>query len=518
MNPINPIYIGNNAIDELIAYCNHHGLKRLTLVADDNTYAALGQRVEAALQAQAFDLTSIVLHGEEIIADEQHLIRVLANAPVADQTFIAVGSGTITDITRFVSHRSRNPFLSIPTAPSVDGFTSIGAPLVLDGLKQTIISQPPLAVFADLPTLQAAPRPLIAAGFGDMLGKITSLADWKLGALLWDEPYDEAIAQRAQAALDGCIHHVDAIAAGDDTGIRHLMDSLIDSGLCMLEFGSSRPASGAEHHASHYWEMMLLRAGRPAILHGAKVGVATIQIATLYNRLALISPEQSHDVLANATLPDRQRETETIQAAYGPAAEAIIAGQTDFLNMSQADFDALKSRIERHWDEILAIANTVPESKQIAADARHKVGGPTSGQDLGLDPNETVQGFAYGHYLRNRFHNFQAVSFAGAGLRGFQPQRDYIHAPIFSRISLGSDGLNSTSSAPICRIYCGLRTLAPALCITTGILHTSGSPFQLHTHIATGHARHHVIQDDNVRLATVLTMSMPSAPFVATRV
>ena len=39
-----------------------------------------------------------------------------------------------------------------------------------------------------------APQRLIAAGFGDMIGKITSLADWKLGSILWDEPYDTAIA------------------------------------------------------------------------------------------------------------------------------------------------------------------------------------------------------------------------------------------------------------------------------------------------------------------------------------
>ncbi|MEO1442070.1 MAG: iron-containing alcohol dehydrogenase, partial [Chloroflexota bacterium] len=177
MKKNDPIYIGENATDHLLNYLNEHGLKQLTLVADDNTYAALGEQVDKALRAQDFDVTTIVLTGEEVIAGDPYLVQVLAKAPVADHTFIAVGGGTITDITRFISHRTKNNFISMPTATSVDGFTSIGAPLVLDGVKQTLISQPPLAVFADLPTLQNAPQRLIASGFGDMVGKYTSLAD-----------------------------------------------------------------------------------------------------------------------------------------------------------------------------------------------------------------------------------------------------------------------------------------------------------------------------------------------------
>jgi glycerol-1-phosphate dehydrogenase [NAD(P)+] len=76
---------------------------------------------------------------------------------------------------------------------------------VLNGVKQTIVSQPPVALFADLDTLCNAPYKMIAAGYGDMIGKITSLADWKLGKLVWDEPFDEAIFKRSQGAIESCI-------------------------------------------------------------------------------------------------------------------------------------------------------------------------------------------------------------------------------------------------------------------------------------------------------------------------
>ena len=63
------------------------------------------------------------------------------------------------------------------------------------------------------------------------------------------------------------------IGQASPSGIEKLMDSLVDSGMCMLDFGNSRPASGAEHYMSHFLEMKLLREGRPAVLHGAKVGL-----------------------------------------------------------------------------------------------------------------------------------------------------------------------------------------------------------------------------------------------------
>ena len=397
-----PIYIGDNAIDELLAYVAANRLTQFTLVADENTYAALGERVAQALNEKGYDLTKIVLTGEEVIADEAYIVEVLRKAPKTDHTFIAVGGGTVTDITRFVSYNTRNPFISVPTSPSVDGFNSIGAPVVLRGVKTTIICQPPLACFIDMPTLQAAPSRLRASGFGDIIGKITSLADWQIGRLLWDESYDEAIAARAQVGLDTCMRYAEQIRRGDADGIRHLMDGLVESALCMVEFGSSRPASGAEHHASHYWEMMLMNAGRPAILHGAKVGFATIQVVQLYEHIRNMSRQDIMTVVEGATLPERAAEEQVIREAYGAVAEDVIEAQADFLNMTAADFDQLKQRILDRWENIQAIAAAVPTSETVAAYLR-EVAAPTTPDELGLSEQEVVDGMRYGHYLRNRF-------------------------------------------------------------------------------------------------------------------
>ena len=401
-----PIYVGSDAIDNLIRYCNAHQLDQFTLVADHNTYTVLGQAVAQALIAHGLKVDTVVLSGQDIIADEHYCMQVLVRADRSNRTYLAVGSGTITDITRFVSHRTKSDFIAIPTAPSVDGYTSPSASMVIARLKQTVIAQPPIAIFADLATLCAAPRPMIAAGFGDMLGKYTSLADWKLGHLLWAEPYSESVAQRVQRALQGCVDHSTAIGQSSEDGIRGLMDGLLDSGLCMLEFGNSRPAAGAEHYVSHYLEMKLLWENRPAILHGTKVGLATILVAKRYEQLRQLTRQQAIDRLKLSTRPDRAQEIQRIRAVYGPIVDQVIKEQSPFLDMSADAYDQLKQRIIDHWTDIQAIAATVP-SAQVLSDLLREVGGPITPGAIGLSEEEVALALDCSHYFRNRFTVFK---------------------------------------------------------------------------------------------------------------
>jgi glycerol-1-phosphate dehydrogenase [NAD(P)+] len=397
-----PIYIGPDAIPNLIGYCESRHLDRFTIVADQNTYPVLAKSVEQALKSHGFGVNTVILTGQEIIADEYYIMQVLLQADRTERTYLAVGSGTITDIVRIVSHRTRTSFISIPTAPSVDGFTSSTCSLVIGRLKKTVGAQPPAAIFADLPTLCSAPRPMIAAGFGDILGKYTSLADWNLGHLLWDEPFNEQAAQRTERALQGCVGDAPEIGQGSEEGIRSLIQGLCESGLSMAEAGSSRPAAGAEHYLSHFLELKLLRENRPAILHGAKVGVACILMAGYYERIRQLTRPQVAERLEAATLPDRAQEIRRIQAAYPSIADQVIAEQAPFLEMSEQAIRLLKYKIVDCWEVILEIASTVPSARELG-DMLRQVGGAVDARTLGLSDEEVAQGMEYSHYFRNRF-------------------------------------------------------------------------------------------------------------------
>jgi len=396
-----PLFLGEEAVASLAQYCSAHDLKHFLLVADGNTYPILGQKVEATLKSRGWDVKPVVFNERVVVPDEEFIFQVLLQADEVERTYLAVGSGTLTDITRIVSHRTRCQFISVPTAPSVDGFTSPSASLVVRRIKKTVMAQPPAAIFADLPTLAAAPQAMIAAGYGDILGKAIALADWQLGRLLWDEPYSPEIALRVRASLDGCIEATDEIGQGSLDGVRKLMFSLVDSGLCMLDYGNSRPAAGCEHYMSHFLEMKLLREDRPAVLHGAKVGMCSLLAAELYAQLRRIDRPAAASRLAKAQL-DRSDDMQRIQQAFGSIAEDLFVEQSPFLDMTAVDFRQLKQRILEHWDGIQTLASEVPEPDKLA-DLLGRAGGATQPTNLGLSDDEVQQALLESHFLRNRF-------------------------------------------------------------------------------------------------------------------
>lgn len=397
-----PYLVSDDAVPHLLDYCRQHGFSRLFLVVDPNTYTVLGQRAEHALRENGFDVKTIMLTGEEIATDEHYVMRTFVETGGEDRQYIAVGSGTITDITRFVSHRARTVFISLPTAPSVDGYTSTVAPMVVGRYKGPIQAHPPVAVFADLPTLCAAPREMIAAGLGDLLGKYTSLADWQLGALLYDEPYSSDIDQQMRESVDRTVEAIDSIKEASCEGITRLMDGLVGSGFGMLAFGDSRPASGSEHHVAHFWEMKFILEGRPAVLHGTKVGVATVLAAKRYELLRRMSKADAGRVLGPRILPSQAQMLSEIRAGYGPVTERIVQIQKPLFAMTPADFASLKERILANWDRIQEIAATVPNAEQIAQWIK-AAGGPVDPAAIGLRPDEVHLGLVSGHYLRDRF-------------------------------------------------------------------------------------------------------------------
>jgi glycerol-1-phosphate dehydrogenase [NAD(P)+] len=397
-----PVYIGKDTIAQLLDYCRAKHFAQFVLVCDQNTYPVLGRAVEKALKGQGYDVICARLTGKEIIADERYIMQVFFQLDEQPRTFLAVGSGTLTDITRFVSHRVRAPFISLPTAASVDGFTSIVAPLVAGGLKKSYVTQPPIAVFADLPTLCAAPALLRASGFGDMVGKLTSIADWKLGHVLWDEPFDPAVERRYRETTMNCMRLARGIGEGTPESLHALIAGLIESGFCMLDFGNSNPASGAEHHISHFWEMLLLRTGRPAVFHGVKVGIGSIISAGWYAAIREFSQEDVSRVLQKATFRPPVAELANIRKALGEGADEMLDEQKEFIEMPIDRLEQLKKRILARWDEVLEIALSVPSPSQVKSWLQ-AAGAPLSAQEIGFGAEEERLALDYSHYLRKRF-------------------------------------------------------------------------------------------------------------------
>lgn len=400
MNP--QIFLGDAFFHELVNFCHTKEFSHLLLIADDHTYDFLGREVETILNSSGFDVRTAIFHESHPIPNEKSIVEILLQTDSLVQVYLSVGSGTLTDITRFISDKMQRPFFSLPTAPSVDGFSSPVAAMVLNGIKTTIPAHPPLAIFADPQRLAQAPQPMIAAGFGDLIGKVTALADWRLGYLIWNEKYDERIANREHKILEKCVGLAAQIGQRDPQGIAELMNALIASGNCMADFGSSQPASGSEHHLSHYLELKHLREEQPPILHGAKVGLNTFEIARLYEKLRHLNQSEAAKLLHASPLPLRASEEQRIREIYPQTAESILASQRPFLELSNETFSQLKHRILIHWDEIQKIAAGVPSKYELTTLLR-SAGCAINPEEVGLTSSEVKEALCNAHYLRPRF-------------------------------------------------------------------------------------------------------------------
>lgn len=225
--------------------------KRPVFLCDTNTKKAAFESM-----GEYFEQYDVLeLEGTDIHADNQHIEVVQKKLLPEADILIAVGSGTIHDITRYIAYERNIPFISVPTAASVDGFVSTVAAMTWYGLKKTMPAAAPLYVLADTDIFTQAPYRLTASGISDLMGKYIALLDWKVSNIVTGEYFCSQIYNLELEALREVESVLDRIRMQDKDSMEKLMYALILSGLAMQMIGNSRPASGAEHHVAYFWEM-----------------------------------------------------------------------------------------------------------------------------------------------------------------------------------------------------------------------------------------------------------------------
>ena len=241
--------IESGCLKKAEVYLKQYGMQGYTVaVYDENTYLATADRHPKADR-------EVVLPAKDLHANEHGVELLLEKLPEETEIVIAVGSGTVHDISRYCAYTQKIDFVSCPTAASVDGFCSSVAAMTWHGCKKTLTAVAPKIVLADLDVIKSAPLYLAKSGFGDMVGKYIALTDWKIANILTNEFYCDRIFQLTLDATQAVMGAVDGMIAGNAEAYEKLMYGLLLSGLAMQMIGNSRPASGAEHHISHMIEM-----------------------------------------------------------------------------------------------------------------------------------------------------------------------------------------------------------------------------------------------------------------------
>ena len=397
--PLKAVSIRKDAIEDLPAYVEKLGFQHPYLICDLVTYEIAGKRCAEVLSAAGCHAQTQVL--THVGFDEATVGELLIHMPADCDLCVAVGTGAINDMTRFFSHRMGRPFFTVATAAPMDGFASSIAAINVNSLKTTFQAQTPTVILGDTEILKNAPYRMIAAGLGDLLGKFTCLCDWKLSRLINREHYCENIAGLVESCVQNVLKDAGKAKDRDPEVLGKIMEGLVLTGVAMSLYGNSRPASGCEHHMSHYWEMWFEQRGLRPVPHGTQVGVATVLVLKLAEKLR--GTKVDFDAARESARSYCPAASErAIHSAYGPAAEGVIALEEASRKNESAGRLARIDAIQSHWEEITALLAELPGSAEVMELLR-SLQSPCLPEEIGVDGRLLRDTLLYAKELRPRY-------------------------------------------------------------------------------------------------------------------
>ena len=237
----------------------------------------------------------------------------------------------------------------------MDGYASDGAAMITGGMKVTYKVGLPRAIIADTEVLANAPIEMLKAGYGDIIGKFSALNDWKLSHCINDEYFCDYIYNLTDEQIDRTLKLANGILERNEESVKTLMEALVIIGIMMSFAGSSRPASGSEHHLSHFFEITGIIDKTEYFPHGIDVAYSTL--VTTKIREEMLSKKFPTKIYRSS----REELEKDIERIYKQSAKGCLELQDKVGNYSA---DRLNIYLEKE-DEIKRILEEVPSYEDI---------------------------------------------------------------------------------------------------------------------------------------------------------
>ena len=345
------VYIEKNATERLVELCRDY--KNVLVVADENTFSAAGEKTLKALADK--DVVKVIFSGNEILVPNEEAIETVRSHLEGRELIVGIGSGVVQDLCKFVSFYNKIPYMIVATAPSMDGYASNGAAMITDGMKVTYSAGLPLAIVADTEVLANAPIDMIKAGYGDIIGKFSALNDWKLSHCINGEYFCEYIYNLTYEQITRALELADGVLKRNEESVKTLMEGLVIIGILMSFAGSSRPASGSEHHLSHFFEITGIIDGSEYFPHGIDVAYSTVITAQIREKiLAGKFPQKIYR-------PEKKQYESDMAQIYKSVADGCIALQEKVGNYAN---DRAQVYLQKE-NEIRQILAEMPSADEI---------------------------------------------------------------------------------------------------------------------------------------------------------
>lgn len=405
---IEEVLIENQAIQKLPSILKKFSYHKVMLVADTNTWDVAGKYVEEILIEDCIEVIKHVFDDQHLVPNEKAVGSLIDSFLPSCDVIIAIGSGTINDLCKYVSFRLNCEYFFVATAPSMDGFASTGAALIINDLKTSYTTHSPQVIIADTKILAEAPRMMIAAGVADIIGKYTCLCDWKISQLINDEYYCPMIVDMVESSVKKVIDNIKGVENCNEQAIANVTEALIITGIAMSYVGNSRPASGSEHHLSHFWEMQFLFDHREAVLHGIKVGIGCTIITRLYYQLSKM--KINWDVAISRMDDFNYNEWEKlIEQTYREAAPGVIALEKEAMKNDAKMHETRIQVIKEKWSSIQDhIQKTLPTERTIC-NILESIGGYTKPKQVGINQKTIADSIRVAKESRNRYTVLQLI-------------------------------------------------------------------------------------------------------------
>ena len=347
------VYIEKGAISRLTTLCADY--ENILIVADENTFAAAGEQVCDALGGLADK--RVIFSGSEILIPDETAIGAVQAALAGVDLIVGIGSGVIQDLCKYVAHFAELPYMIVATAPSMDGYASNGAAMILKGMKETIAAKLPKAIIADVDVLKNAPLDMIQAGYGDVIGKFSALCDWELSRIVTGEYFCQYIYDTTYQMIEKVLATAEGLLKREEESIKALSEALMIVGIMMSFAGSSRPASGSEHHLSHFFEIVGIVKDEPYFPHGIDVAYGTVITAEIREKLLGIEFPQKQ------FCPDKEQYQNRMREIYGSVAEGCMALQDRVGHYGTNRMDIYRAK----ETEIKNLFEKTPKAEEIKA-------------------------------------------------------------------------------------------------------------------------------------------------------
>ena len=407
--------LGENILDRVPAvFSSLFPGRDAVLIVDCNTWRVAGEKVFALMRGAGIPTTVFHIPDEHFHAEWKYIEMVDKVLDDTGAVAVSVGSGVINDLCKLCSYHHGQSYLSVPTAASVDGYSSFGASISYKGLKQTFECPAPVAIVADVEVIATAPAKMTAAGYADLAAKNPCGAEWMIADLFGTEPIIPEAWHMLQDVLDEMLASAEGVAKGDLKAISLLFEGLTLSGFAMQAARSSRPASCTDHLFSHYLDMTGHTYKGELQSHGFQVAIGTLTMCAFFDEFLKFDLTKLDVDECVAAWPSLEEEHARARKIFEGFVDPELGVRS--IDVKYADKEGVREQLTKvrdQWPELREKYRRQVYPFEKMQRLFRIVGAPADPSDIGLTRAQLLAIVPYTQLMRHRINLLDLAKRAG---------------------------------------------------------------------------------------------------------